>query len=69
MSDSDAVNLVLKGYISLSDSEKRKFVEELNKLEGERRPLRKAVLKEGILKRANDVRFGPLGSTCSCCGR
>jgi len=66
---SDAVNLVLRGYSSLSDAGKSEFVVEVNKLINQKdQRLRKAMLEQ-IEKRANEVSFAPMGASCACCGR
>lgn len=66
---SDAVNLVLRGYSSLSDTDKSDFVVEINKLINQKdQRIRKAMF-EAIEKRANEVSFAPMGASCACCGR
>lgn len=65
----DRAILVLHGLFQLTDSERNEVIQEVNKYEREPNP----TIKKSI-ERKNDVDFnrvvsGPVGVSCSCCGR
>ena len=61
------VALVMNGFIALDSDQRKELIDELNKyLQSDR----KDSLHESIEKRAHDeIRLGPLGGGCPCCGR
>ncbi len=62
------IALVLRGFTSLSSTEQRQFVKQLNEYISAQESQRRA-LKEGFEKRAS-LSLGPLDpGGCPCCGR
>lgn len=59
---------VLNGYITLSDTDKREFIQEINKyIEGS--DTTKRILNEEVRKTFDSVNFGPAPGGCPCCGK
>ncbi len=65
-----SVALVLKGFTELNVTQRREFIEEINKYingtTGEQ-PLQKSI-RESI-SGSNTVNFGPAPTGCPCCGK
>lgn len=68
----EKIKLVMNGFISLNDSERKELIDEINKwIEAD--SLKKSIMNESLEKCAADFRrvnTGPYSSsTCICCGR
>ncbi|GHT13492.1 hypothetical protein FACS1894170_09530 [Planctomycetales bacterium] len=65
------VELVLEGFLNLSDLEKHEFIEVLNTLRSDKKEQGKkfAACKRILNQKQASVVLGPLGQTCPCCGR
>lgn len=55
--------LVLRGYLDLSESERRDLIRELNRV------IELSEVNKSARKRDISMELGPVSSGCPCCGR